>query len=119
LLAVCVLVKVLTCFRTQLIIDWHNYGFTIMAVNNVSLRLISIARWYELTLGRYGDHHLTVSEAMRQDLMRIVPSLRARANRVHVLYDRATSKFQAELSIQEKFELLSRINLTKIIGYCE
>jgi hypothetical protein len=56
---------------------------------------------------------------MRQDLMRILPSLRARANRVHVLYDRATNKFQAALSIQEKFELLSRVNLTKIIGYCE
>jgi len=36
-----------------------------------------------------------------------------------VLYDRATNKFQAELTIQEKYELLSRVNLSKIIGYSE
>lgn len=78
LLLISILVKVLTCFRTRLVIDWHNYGFTIMQVNNVSRRLVAIGRWYELTLGQYGDHHLTVSEAMRQDLLRIIPQLQRR-----------------------------------------
>lgn len=115
----CIVVKILTCSRTRLVIDWHNYGFTIMQVNNVNRRLVSIARWYELTLGRFGDFHLTVSEAMRQDLMRIVPQLRRREDRIQVLYDRATSKFQAALSMKEKCDLLARVNLNKIIGYSD
>jgi beta-1,4-mannosyltransferase len=106
LLFICVLVRVLTCFRTRLVIDWHNYGFTIMRVNHVSNILVKVARWYELIFGRFGDFHLTVSETMKQDLLAIIPSLQPRANRVHVLYDRATSKFQAGLSMQEKCELL-------------
>lgn len=93
LLIVCIIVKVLTCFKSRLIIDWHNYGFTILRVNNVSNKLVGLARFYELTLGKFGDFHLTVSEAMKTDLIRIIPALAARQNKVHVLYDRATSSF--------------------------
>ena len=63
-----------------------------------------MARCYEITLGRFGDHHLTVSEAMKKDLMRLIPRLRN--ERVHVLYDRATSKFKPGLSMAEKFAVL-------------
>ena len=59
LLSVCALVKMLSscccCCRkrrqTQIIIDWHNYGFTIMQVNNINEKLISMARLYELWFG--------------------------------------------------------------------
>ena len=75
LLSVCAVVKLLSkccCCRrggrTQIIIDWHNYGFTIMQVNNVNRHLISFARKYELWFGRFGDQHLTVSEAMKKNL---------------------------------------------------
>ena len=74
-----------------------------------------MARFYELTLGRFGDFHLTVSESMKQNLMQIIPSLAARANRIHVLYDRATSKFKSNLSMEEKYELLERLNLEGFI----
>lgn len=113
LLFICCLVRVLTCFRTQLIIDWHNYGFTIMRVNNVNAKLVGMARWYELAFGRFGDHHLTVSEAMKKDLLTLIPRLRD--ERVHVLYDRATSKFKPGLSMQDKFDVLERVGLEGII----
>jgi len=80
-----------------------------MRVGGVSPKIVALARWYELAFGKFGDHHLTVSETMRQDLMTIIPSLRARPQHVHVLYDRATSKFKADLSMSEKSDLLSRI----------
>ena len=116
LLAVCILVKVLTCGRSKLIIDWHNYGFTILRVNGVNNKIVTLARIYELTLGRFGDFHLTVSQAMKLDLVRIIPSLAARENKVHVLYDRATSKFKSNLSLEEKHELLQRIELSGFIS---
>lgn len=79
---VCTLVKVLTwpmslCSKdrrwkrrkgTRLIIDWHNYGWTILEVNGASKMLIKLARRYELFFGRFGDYHLTVSEAMKINL---------------------------------------------------
>jgi beta-1,4-mannosyltransferase len=68
LLLVCVLTRLLRCGRTKLIIDWHNYGFSIMAVGGRPAALVKIARWYEFWLGRFGDFHLTVSAAMRSDL---------------------------------------------------
>ena len=87
-----------------------------MQVNNVNGALVKMARVYELALGKFGDHHLTVSEAMRQNLMTIIPRLRQRSGTVHVLYDRATSKFQDALSMQEKSALLERLHIQGIIG---
>src|ERR1700691_2520228 len=73
----------------KLIIDWHNFGCSMLAMQlkrgNPILRL---ARWYEQTLGRRGDGHLCVSEAMRSELA---------ANwgipQAIVLYDRPAAQF--------------------------
>ena len=80
-----------------------------MRVGGVNPKIVGLARWYELTFGRFGDAHLTVSETMRQDLLTIIPSLRP--DTVHVLYDRATSKFSTTLSQSQKNNLFSRIQL--------
>lgn len=109
-----VLVRILTCFHTKLIIDWHNYGYTIMEVNNVNTWLVKVGKFYELALGRFGDYHLTVSEAMKSDLLKKIPSIRS--ERVFVLYDRATSKFQ-DISDKEKYELFEKIGLEGFIKY--
>jgi hypothetical protein len=47
--------------RTQIILDWHNYGFTIMEANGVNGLLVFFAKLYEKFLGKIGDQHLTVS----------------------------------------------------------
>lgn len=67
-----------------------------------------MARIYELWWGKYGDYHLTVSEAMKSDLVQIVPALARKP--IFVLYDRATSKFK-ELSLSDKRDLFERVNL--------
>ena len=77
---------------TRVIIDWHNYGWTILEVNRANKFLVKCARAYELFFGRFGDYHLTVSEAMKVNLATIAPAIGRKP--IHVLYDRATPKFK-------------------------
>jgi beta-1,4-mannosyltransferase len=89
----------LTCFRTKLIIDWHNYGFSILQVNGRGGCLVSIARFYEFFLGKFGDHHLTVSKAMRKDLNQTRGVIGLNSS---VIYDKSTPKFKMSLNIEQK-----------------
>jgi beta-1,4-mannosyltransferase len=66
---VIILVKMMKCGRTKLIIDWHNYGYSIMRVNRVNKMLVFLAKIYEKHLGRWGDYNLCVSKAMKTDLI--------------------------------------------------
>lgn len=113
LIGVCFFVKILTAFcnlvsnlfkgegfkitwRTRIIIDWHNYGWTIMQVNNVNKILVKIAKIYELFLGNLtGDYHLTVSEAMKQNLLSLFQfgGVEDNRKRMFVMYDKGTPKF--------------------------
>mmetsp|Transcript_36195 Transcript_36195/g.44154 ORF Transcript_36195/g.44154 Transcript_36195/m.44154 type:complete len:155 (-) Transcript_36195:754-1218(-) len=93
---------------TQVVIDWHNYGWTILEVNRVNRFLVKAARQYELFFGRFGDYHLAVSEAMAKNLAEIAPAIGRKP--IHVLYDRATPKFtKASLATEKK--LFDKINL--------
>lgn len=53
----------------QLIIDWHNYAHTIMALS-VGKRspLVSLTKKIEKTIGRKADYNFCVSEVMKKDL---------------------------------------------------
>ena len=93
---------------TTVIIDWHNYAWTILEVNRANKYLIKAARIFELFFGRYGDYHLTVSDAMRKNLAEIAPAIGRKP--IHVLYDRATPKFMPT-SLETKEKLYSSINL--------
>lgn len=54
-----------SCF----IIDWHNYGYSILALTLSKTHwLVRFARFIERTFGRLGDRHLCVTNAMRRDL---------------------------------------------------
>ncbi|OWK55868.1 Chitobiosyldiphosphodolichol beta-mannosyltransferase [Lonchura striata] len=54
---------------SKLIIDWHNYGYTIMSLSHGrSHPLVLIAEWYEKLFGRLSDYNLCVTDAMRKDL---------------------------------------------------
>ena len=46
-----------------------------MQVNNVNSKLVAMARAYELWFGRFGDWHLTVSQAMKSNLAGIAPAV--------------------------------------------
>ncbi|KAB8256323.1 glycosyl transferases group 1-domain-containing protein [Aspergillus pseudonomiae] len=57
----------LTCFlrQTNLIIDWHNFGYSILALKlGNGHPLVKLSKWYEKTFGRYATAHLCVTTAM-------------------------------------------------------
>ncbi|XP_008934234.1 PREDICTED: chitobiosyldiphosphodolichol beta-mannosyltransferase-like, partial [Merops nubicus] len=54
---------------SKLIIDWHNYGYTIMGLSHGRNHpLVQIAKWYEKLFGRLSDYNLCVTHAMKEDL---------------------------------------------------
>ncbi|KAJ3271598.1 mannosyltransferase, partial [Borealophlyctis nickersoniae] len=56
---------------TKLIIDWHNFGFSIMALNlGQRSKVVQFAKWYEKTMGSTADLHLCVTKAMADELRR-------------------------------------------------
>lgn len=53
----------------RLIIDWHNFGYTMLALKlGGSSPIVRWMRRYERTLGRRADAHLCVSRAMQLEL---------------------------------------------------
>ena len=55
----------------RLMVDWHNYGYTILALKlGRDHWMVRIYEWYERRAGRLGDAHLCVSAALREDLAR-------------------------------------------------
>lgn len=95
---------------SKIIVDWHNYGYSILAQKSLYRPLVPLYRWYEVGLGRrIGDANLAVSDAMARDL---------RGNRfqlktpVYVLHDRPAAIFQPMASKQDRLAFLSRLNET-------
>lgn len=91
--------------QTKLIIDWHNYGYTIMMANKVNKLLCVFGKIYEMYFGKYADYNLTVSKAFKTDLSNkfAIP-----ADTIGVLYDRAVQGKFKELSIEEKYEFFEQ-----------
>ncbi len=75
--------------RARLVIDWHNLGYTLLALRlgrwNPAVRL---ARWYERVLGRMADAHLCVSRGF----VRVLND-RFGIRNAQVLYDRPAAAF--------------------------
>ncbi|KFP75320.1 Chitobiosyldiphosphodolichol beta-mannosyltransferase, partial [Acanthisitta chloris] len=56
-------------WRSKLIVDWHNYGYTILSLSHGRNHpLVQIAKWYEKLFGHLADYNLCVTEAMKEDL---------------------------------------------------
>lgn len=91
---------------SKFVIDWHNYGFTILAlgVKNPQHLLVKIAKWYEFFFGGMSSSNLCVTQAMKRDLWEHW------GIRAHTLYDRPPSRFhEMDLSTQHKlFQKLSK-----------
>lgn len=68
-LIICWLFKCLV--RAKLIIDWHNYAHTIMALSvGKNNALVNITRKIEHTIGKKADGSFCVTNAMRNDLLK-------------------------------------------------
>ncbi|KAF7340142.1 Chitobiosyldiphosphodolichol beta-mannosyltransferase [Mycena venus] len=77
----------------KVIIDWHNLGFTILAMRfpkqGERHPLVRLAQWFERTFGRTAYAHLFVTEAMRDVL---VSEWDLQGHKV-VLHDRPPRRF--------------------------
>lgn len=55
--------------RASVLIDWHNYGHALLALKSgKGSRAVRFYRWSERVFGRRGSAHLTVSQAMADDI---------------------------------------------------
>ncbi|XP_059835645.1 chitobiosyldiphosphodolichol beta-mannosyltransferase isoform X1 [Hypanus sabinus] len=83
---------------SKFIIDWHNYGYTIMGLTHGDHHpVVQIAKWYEHFFGKLSDANLCVTKAMREDL-RVNWSIKA-----VTLYDSPSPIFrEVPLELQHK-----------------
>ena len=79
---------------TRLLIDWHNYGWSILAgTRGPQHPFVGVAKSYETIFGRLGDAHLAVTAAMAAQLRKTPYSLPPKA-KLAVLHDRPAELFQ-------------------------
>eukprot|EP00899_Mesostigma_viride_P026424 jgi/Mesvir1/6967/Mv09112-RA.1 len=89
--------------KCRLIIDWHNFGYSLLALRlGPRHPVVRFAHWYERVLGRHGDAHLCVTRAMRKELATRWGILAT------VLYDQAPRGFHT-CSNEERHELFARL----------
>ena len=54
--------------RTPIIIDFHNYGYTILELSVKNRLIIKLAQFYEKYFSKKAYHFFCVSKAMQSDL---------------------------------------------------
>lgn len=90
------------CKGTRLVIDWHNFGYTILGLKlGNSHALVVVSKLYERVFGRFAAAHFAVTDAMCRVLKRDF-GVKAIA-----LHDRPPKHFQP-LSKQQKDVFLQR-----------
>jgi beta-1,4-mannosyltransferase len=88
----------------KFVIDWHNFGFAMLALklgaNHLAVRF---ARRYEQAFGRLADAHFCVSRAMQSELTE-----RWRIRHATVLYDHPAEQFSTT-QLHARHELFRRL----------
>ena len=55
--------------QPRLVVDWHNYGYTIMSLKHGSAhKLVRLYRWIEAKFGQKAHSAFCVTQAMKEDL---------------------------------------------------
>jgi len=88
----------------KFIIDWHNYGYSIMRIQKQNKYLVLVGEIYEKLLARFSDVNFTVTEAMKKDLVNNFG-----ATNVHILYDQPHPRFKS-LSKNEKEVFFDKVS---------
>ncbi|KAG0254616.1 hypothetical protein DFQ27_006744 [Actinomortierella ambigua] len=97
--------------QRHLVIDWHNYGASIVAQRLGQKSLFAkFTRIYEKVWGYKATIHLTVSRAMARDLLYI----HEKRGKVTTLHDRAPESFR-RLNADEIHEFMDKIKLEKLV----
>ena len=93
--------------NSKLMIDWHNYGWTILAgTRGPNHPLVHLSKLYECYLGRLGFFHLTVTEAMARQLRDAPYSIK---NPMIPVHDRPAAIFQPITSPSARADALRRL----------
>uniref|UniRef100_A0A671XHE2 Chitobiosyldiphosphodolichol beta-mannosyltransferase n=1 Tax=Sparus aurata TaxID=8175 RepID=A0A671XHE2_SPAAU len=101
-IAVAWLVSVLR--GSRFVIDWHNYGYTIMALSHGQRHpVVRLAKWYEHFFGPLASHNLCVTNAMKDDLQKNW------GIKATTLYDRPAAIFR-ETPLKLQHELFMRLS---------
>jgi len=96
--------------RTKMVVDWHNFGYTIMALSlGQKSILVRLAYWYERIVGRTAHAHFCVTRALQHHLI-----TQWKFSNVTVLYDRAPASF-GRCSIRKQSELFDRLHRSGVI----
>ncbi|RYP55658.1 hypothetical protein DL769_010084 [Monosporascus sp. CRB-8-3] len=109
-LAVALVVSVLR--NTHLMIDWHNYGWTILAgTKGRSHPFVEISRAYEIVLGQASPTaNITVTHAMARQLKEDPYSIKTP---ILTLHDRPASIFQPLDSLADRRDFLEELPETR------
>ena len=76
--------------QSKFIIDWHNYGYTILSLAVGSTNpLVKFSKFYEGIFGRRAAHNICVTQAMREDLLHRWDVMAT------TLYDRPPEQFRS------------------------
>ncbi|KAK5071988.1 mannosyltransferase [Lithohypha guttulata] len=93
------LLAILACRarNTKLVVDWHNFGYSILALKlGHSHLLVRVSKYYEYALAKFAYCHFTVTDAMRDVLKNDL----AIAQPILTLHDRPAPIFQPMTSQQ-------------------
>jgi len=96
---------------SKVLVDWHNYGHTLLRETLLFKPLVPLYRWYEKGFGRrLGDANLAVTDAMNRQLKG--PKFNVKGP-VYTLHDRPAEIFQPITSKQARLDFLSRLPETR------
>ncbi|RPA83601.1 hypothetical protein BJ508DRAFT_413274 [Ascobolus immersus RN42] len=90
------------------VVDWHNFGYSILALKFGKAPIVGLSEWYERYFGKRADGHLTVTSAMKNFLQ----TGWNMGGQINVLYDRPPSQFQP-FTAEERSDFLRRFNETE------
>ncbi|KAI0017224.1 glycosyltransferase family 33 protein [Xylariomycetidae sp. FL0641] len=98
--------------NTHLMIDWHNYGWTILAgTKGRDHPFVAISKAYECALGQSAPTaNITVTHAMKKQLQEAPYDIKTP---IFTLHDRPASIFQPLTSSQERASFLRKLAETK------
>ncbi|KAK6591690.1 glycosyl transferase group 1 [Botrytis cinerea] len=98
--------------NTHLIIDWHNYGWTILAGTRGPKHIfVRLYKWYEAFLGSWAPTaSFTVSKAMERQLRESPYKIKSP---IFTLHDRPASIFQPITDEEKRRAFLQRLPETK------
>lgn len=95
------------CRNTRLLIDWHNYGWTILSgTRGARHPFVLVSKLYECVFGRAGSANLTVTHAMARQLREAPYRIKSP---IVTMHDRPPDIFQPINSPTTRLEVLSRV----------